>query len=271
VVSGWQMRNAHLPSRVQEVHSETAYMTDVALAWIAAQGESPWVLLLSYVKPHWPYLAPAPYHALFRDSDTGPFVRSPQDGTADEHPVLHAYRTHDECLSFGREDIARHVRPAYMGLVAQVDAHLGRVFRALEMSGRLGDTLIIFTSDHGEILGYRGLGEKELFYDEIVRVPLIVADPDGRADGTRGHHDPRFVEAIDVVPTVLDALGQNGVAHRSEGRSLLPLLRGETARAWRDCVFSELDYSYRRARVVLGRRASACRGFMVRTTEWKYV
>ena len=271
VVSGWQMRNAHLPSRVQEVHSETAYMTDVALAWIAAQGESPWVLHLSYVKPHWPYLAPAPYHALFRDSDTGPFVRSPQDGTADEHPVLHAYRTHDECLSFGREDIARHVRPAYMGLVAQIDAHLGRVFRALEMSGRLGDTLIIFTADHGEFLGDRGLGEKELFYDEIVRVPLIVADPDGRADGTRGHHDPRFVEAIDVVPTVLDALCQNGVAHRSEGRSLLPLLRGQTARAWRDCVFSELDYSYRRARVVLGRRASACRGFMVRTTEWKYV
>ena len=73
------------------------------------------------------------------------------------------------------------------------------------------------------------------------------------------------------MPTVLDALGQNGVAHRSEGRSLLPLLRGETARAWRDCVFSELDYSYRRARVVLGRRASACRGFMVRTSEWKYV
>ena len=275
VVSGWQMRNAHLPARVQEAHSETAYMTDVALAWIAAQGENPWVLHLSYVKPHWPYLAPAPYHALFRGGDmgkiVGPFVRSTQDGTADEHPVLHAYRTHDECLSFGREDVARHVRPAYMGLVAQVDAHLGRVFKALETSGRRGDTLIVFTSDHGEFLGDRGLGEKELFYDEIVRVPLIVADPDTRADATRGRHDQRFVEAIDVVPTVLDALGRNRTAHRSEGRSLLPLLRGEPAQAWRDCVFSELDYSYRRARVVLGRHADACRGFMVRTVEWKYV
>ena len=96
VVSGWQMRNAHLPSRVREEHSETAYMTDRALAWIRAQGETPWVLHLSYVKPHWPYLAPAPYHALYRGGDLGPIVRGPQDGTADEHPVMRAYRTHDE-------------------------------------------------------------------------------------------------------------------------------------------------------------------------------
>ena len=274
VVSGWHMRNAHLPARVQEAHSETAYMTDVALAWIEAQRETPWVLHLSYVKPHWPYLAPAPYHALFRGSEmgiVGPIVRSAQDGTADEHPVVRAYRTHDECLSFAREEVARHVRPAYMGLVAQVDAHLGRVFRALEASGRLRDTLIVFTADHGEFLGDRGLGEKELFYDEVVRVPLIVVDPDARANGTRGHHEPRFVEAIDIVPTVLDAIGLAGAAHRSEGRSLLPLLRSEPAQAWRDCVFSELDYSYRRARVVLDRRPDACRGFMVRTAEWKYV
>jgi arylsulfatase A-like enzyme len=158
-----------------------------------------------------------------------------------------------------------------MGLVAQVDAHLGRVFRALEASGRMRDTLIVFTADHGEFLGDRGLGEKELFYDEVVRVPLIVVDPDARANGTRGHHEPRFVEAVDIVPTVLDAIGLAGAAHRSEGRSLLPLLRSEAAQAWRDCVFSELDYSYRRARVVLGRRPDACRGFMVRTAEWKYV
>ena len=55
IASGWQLRNVHLPSRVAEPHSETAYMTDLALDWIRAQGEKPWVLHLSYVKPHWPY------------------------------------------------------------------------------------------------------------------------------------------------------------------------------------------------------------------------
>ena len=112
IASGWQLRNVHLPSRVAEPHSETAYMTDLALDWIRAQGEKPWVLHLSYVKPHWPYVAPAPFHAMFRAAAVGPMLHGPQDGTADEHPVVRAYREHDECVSFAREAVARHVRPA---------------------------------------------------------------------------------------------------------------------------------------------------------------
>jgi arylsulfatase A-like enzyme len=271
VASGWNMRNVHLPARVKEEHSETAYMTDLALDWIRARGNAPWVLHLSYVKPHWPYVAPAPYHRRYRNKPIGTILRGPQDGTADEHPVVHAYRGHDECLSFGREEVARHVRPAYMGLVAQVDHHLGRVLDALAAQGRLRDTLIVFASDHGEFLGDRGLGEKELFYDEVVRIPLIVVDPDPRADSTRGTVDTRFVEGIDVVPTILDALGLPPAAHRIEGRSLLPAIRGVRDGDWRDAVFSELDYGFRRARRTLGRGVDECRAFMVRTAAWKYV
>ena len=164
---------------------------------------------------------------MFRNSDVGPILHGPQDGGADEHPVVRAYREHDECLSFGNEAVARHVRPAYMGLIAQLDVHLGRVLDALTAIGRLADTLIVFASDHGEFAGDRGLGEKELFYDEIVRVPFIVCDPDPRADATRGSADRRFVEGIDVVPTILDALEIVPSRHRIEGRSLLPLTRGE--------------------------------------------
>jgi arylsulfatase A-like enzyme len=270
VVSGWHMRNAHLPSRVAEAHSETAYMTDVALDWIRSQGDTPWVLHLSYVKPHWPYLAPAPYHAICREADTGPIVHGAQDATAGEHPVVRAYRSHDECLTFARAEAARHVRRAYMGLVAQVDAHVGRVMTALAQSGRLRDTLVVFTSDHGEFLGDRGLGEKELFYDEVVRVPLLVADPDPRADATRGRHEARFVEAVDLVPTFLDVLGV-AAQTRCEGRSLLPILRGESPPSWREEVLSELDYSFRRARLALDRDPDQCRALMLRTQEWKYV
>jgi arylsulfatase A-like enzyme len=102
-------------------------------------------------------------------------------------------------------------------------------------------------------------------------VPFIVVDPDARADATRGRRDARFVEAVDVVPTILAALGGGEAPYRCEGRSLLPLLRGESPGAWRDAVYCELDYSFRRARLVLGRRAGECRGTMVRTAEWKYV
>jgi len=271
VVSGWQMRNVHLPARVREEDSETAYMTDRALAWIGEQGEAPWVLHLSYVKPHWPYVAPAPWHATYRGGDTGPIVRSPQDGTLDEHPAVRAYRTHDECVSFGSEAVARHVRPAYMGLVAQLDHHFGRLLDTLERDGRMRDTLIVFTTDHGEFMADRGLGEKELFYDEIVRVPLIVHDPSPRADGTRGRTDKRFVEAVDLVPTFLDALQLPVPSHRIEGRSLLPLLRSERVPDWRDAAFAELDYGFRRARTALGRGVRDCRAWMVRTERWKYV
>src|SRR5690606_41540077 len=64
VLSGWYMRNAHLPTRVKEEHSETAYFTNLAMEFITDAGDQPWCLHLSYMKPHWPYIAPAPYHLL---------------------------------------------------------------------------------------------------------------------------------------------------------------------------------------------------------------
>jgi len=120
-------------------------------------------------------------------------------------------------------------------------------------------------------MGDRGLGEKELLYDEIVRVPLIVVDPSPRADATRGAGDASFVESVDLVPTILDALDLPAPAHRVEGRSLLPLLHGATPPDWRDAAFAELDYAFRRARVALGRGVRDCRAWMVRTRRWKYV
>jgi arylsulfatase A-like enzyme len=183
---------------------------------------------------------------------------------------VRAYREHDECRTFASEAVARHVRPAYMGLVAQIDDHLARLFTALDAAGRFDDTLIVFTSDHGEFGGDRGLGEKELPYDEIVRVPLIVFDPDARAGATRGRAIGEIVEAVDVLPTVLDALDLDPASHRVEGRSLLAYTRGAPP-SERDAAFSELDYGFRRARRVLGRDVQSCRAWMVRTRQWKYV
>jgi arylsulfatase A-like enzyme len=104
-----------------------------------------------------------------------------------------------------------------------------------------------------------------------LRVPFIVYDPDPAADATRGTVDRRFVEAVDVVPTTLAALGLPAAEHLIEGRSLLPLLRGGMAEFWRDAVFSELDYSFREARLTLKRGPLDCRAMMVRTDRWKYV
>jgi arylsulfatase A-like enzyme len=270
IVSGWNMRNAGLPARVAEPHSETAYTTDRAIDFLCAQSGRPWLLHLSYVKPHWPYLAPAPYHARYTIDQCLPVKRERRE-LEHAHPVLAAYRQQEECANFMRDEVWRTVRPTYQGLVQQIDDHLGRVWEALEALGRFDNTLIVFTSDHGDYLGDHWLGEKEHFHDVIQRVPLIVYDPDPAANTTRGSVESRFVEAIDLVPTFLDALELPPASERVEGRSLLPLIRASATREWRDAVFSELDYGYREARRILGRAPDACRAWMVRTDRWKYV
>lgn len=268
--SGWAMRNVHLPARVPEALSETAYLTDRAIGFVQSRRE-PWCLHLSYVKPHWPYVAPAPYHELFRGKPQLPLVKAAHERT-EGHPVFRAFQGHEESRSFGDDAIAAHVKPAYMGLVAQLDHHIGRLLDALEASGQAQETLVVLCADHGDMLGDHWLGEKELFYEAALRTPVLVADPRPEADVTRGSALTQMVEAIDVLPTILDALGLPLAAHSHllEGASLLPLLYGAET-PWRDAVFSEADYAYRQARWTLGRAPGECRGTMVRTSRWKYV
>jgi arylsulfatase A-like enzyme len=271
VQSGWHMRNVHLPARVAEAHSETAYMTDQALAFIDRMGEQPWVLHLSYVKPHWPYMAPAPYHALYTAEQCLPVQRS-ADERPHRHRVVAAYQQHEESQSFQRDDCIRTVRPAYQGLITQLDHHLGRVFEHLEKRGRADNTLIVFTADHGDFQGDHWLGEKELFHDTVQKLPFIVHDPRPAANTTRGQVLQPFIEAVDLLPTVLETLGLPVPTHRVEGRSLLPWLHGEKPADWRQAAYSELDYSWRQARLTLGKTdVQRCRAFSLRTARWRYV
>ena len=116
------------------------------------------------------------------------------------------------------------------------------------------DTLIVFTSDHGDFLGDHWLGEKEHFYDTVQRVPLIVYDPDSAADvNPRSAPRRAWSEGVDIAPTFLDALELPGAAERIEGRSLLPLTRAADLPAMARQRLLELDYGYREARRILGR------------------
>ena len=264
-VSGWFMRHAALPARVREEDSETTYLTSRAIDFIRAQGDTPWALHLSYIKPHWPYKAPAPYHAMFGPDDAAVPVRHAREQTAG-HPVHRAYQRHEESESFARDEVWRSVRPVYMGLVKQIDDQIGLLMAQLAQAGRLEDTLVVFTADHGDFLGDHWLGEKEYFFEPAVRVPLIVVDP-AAAPG-QVHQD--FVECIDVVPTVLEALGIAVPEHRIEGLSLLPRLRAGQPLA-REQVVGSLDYAYRAARLHLRRQPFECTGWMLRDTRYKFI
>ncbi len=272
LASGWAMRNARLPARVKEEDSETPYMTDRAMDFIAEKGADPWVLHLSYIKPHWPYIAPAPYNDMYGPEHVIPAVRSDAE-RVDAHPVFANFMNHRVSKSFSRNEVRENVIPVYMGLIKQIDDHLGRLFQFLHDQGIADHTMIVMTSDHGDYLGDHWMGEKDLFHDASAKVPLIIYDPTPEANTTRGTTCDELVESIDLVPTILDWLGGKPaeLSHRLEGRSLLPWLQGQRPPAWRDAVFSEYDYTMTPTAKALGVEPKNARLFMVADTKWKYM
>ena len=177
----------------------------------------------------------------------------------------------EDSESFSRDEVRERVIPAYMGLIKQIDDHLGRLFQFMEEQGRMEDTLIVFTSDHGDYLGDHWLGEKEQFHEESVRIPFIVYDPSSEADVTRGTVDNRLVESLDVVPTFIDAAGGQPPYHILEGRSLLPILHGEQPSNWRSYAVSESEFGARTAFWEHDLESHDARATMIRTADWKFV
>ncbi len=269
ILSGWYLENSNKPARVAEPDSETPYLTRRAMDFITEAGDTPWCLHLSYIKPHWPYIAPAPYNDMY-----GPETHLPVSRHAAErenpNPVFAEFMNEQVSKSFCDNDTRETVLTGYMGLIKQIDDQIGTLMHFLDKDGFLEDTLIIFTSDHGDYLGDHWMGEKELFHDASARVPIIVVDPDPRADATRGTSTDMLVEAIDVAPTLLDHFGGEAKPRLLEGHSLLPVLHGKTNRL-RDFVVSEYDYAMRDVRKRLNVPLDDARLTMIFDGRWKYI
>ncbi|MEM1273345.1 MAG: sulfatase-like hydrolase/transferase [Pseudomonadota bacterium] len=268
LASGWMFENADKPANIREEDSETPWLTDQTLAFLDdAQG--PWCAHVSYIKPHWPYIVPAPYHAMFGPNHVPAALRHPIE-QEDAHPVYGAFMANKIAAAFQQDEVRQKVIPAYMGLIKQCDDQLGRILDHLERTGAIGNTMIVLTSDHGDYLGDHWLGEKDLFHEPSVKIPMILYDPRPEADTTRGTHCAALVEAIDLAPTFVEAAGGTPADHILEGRSLLPWLRGETP-AWRDMVISEYDFSVTPMCSSLGLTSRDARLFMVFDGRFKLI
>ncbi|MCR9257731.1 MAG: alkaline phosphatase family protein [Alphaproteobacteria bacterium] len=266
---GWFLKYSNRAADIAEEDSETPYLTGRFMDFLDQRaGDGPWCCHLSFIKPHWPYIVPAPYHDMYGPESWLPPVRS--DAEHDNpHPVYEAFMRARVSRAFSQDGVRDTVMPAYMGLIKQIDDQMGRLFAFLRDRGLFDNTMIVFTSDHGDYLGDHWLGEKELFHDPSVRIPLIVYDPS--PDAVRGQVSDALVEAIDLAPTFVEAAGGGAIPHRLEGRSLLPLLRGERPADWRTVAFSEYDYASTPARAELGRGASDSQLVMAVSERWKYV
>ena len=273
LASGWFMQNADKPANIAEEDSETPWLTGEAIRFIE-QAKSPWCAHLSYIKPHWPYIVPAPYHNMFGANHVPAPARHPAERD-DPHPIYRAFMDSPVGRAFSRDEVRAKAIPAYMGLIRQADDQMGRLFDFLEETGRMDDTMIVITSDHGDYLGDHWLGEKDLFHEPSVKVPLIICDPRPQADATRGTTCDALVEAIDLAPTFLDVAAGRGAGdaarHILEGHSLIPWLHGEAPADWREYAVSEYNYAARPMAAKLGVAPKDARLFMITDGRWKFM
>ncbi len=276
--NGMFLKHTHLPARIDKEHSETAYTTDRAIDMIEQMGTSNWCLHVSYIKPHWPLAAPAPYHQMYRGIDL-PKANKSDSEKYHAHPLYQAFMQQPHSKTYAQDEYRNHALPTYYGLVKEIDDNLGRLFTSLKQQGQSDNTMIVLTSDHGDYFGDHWLGEKDLFHDPVTRVPLIIMDTTSGADDSRGTGCNELTCAIDLVPTFVEWAGGEPQWQWLEGQSLLPVLRQNKASqqtqtlvtSARPYVVSECDYSAMQFAGELGRNSYNSRMTMLFDGRYKYI
>lgn len=218
------------------------WVADRSLDFLASDDRQPFLLWSSFIAPHPPFAPPSPWHRLYEPSlMPDPHEPARGDGLLTVYDTLQRrYKYRDG----GRDRrLWQLLKAYYAASVSYLDSQVGRIVAALEQSGRLEDTVIVLTADHGELLGDYGTFGKRSFLDASARVPLVCAGP-GFQPGRRSGP----VSLIDVHPTFMHAAG---LPTSAEG---LPLQQSTA----REAVFGQ----YQQGNLGL---------FAVITTRWKYV
>ncbi|MBN2583440.1 MAG: sulfatase-like hydrolase/transferase [Planctomycetes bacterium] len=227
-------------------HHQTTWCAERTMRFITehAIGDSPWLCFCGIFDPHHPFDPPEEYLRRYVDRLKDLPLPSYTPGELDDKPLFQqldhraAYNV-PGLYPFDQmsDDDHRLVRAAYWAMVGLIDFQVGRILQTLRETGQLDNTLVVFTSDHGELLGDHGIYCKgPHFYEPSIRVPLVVSCP-RRMAGNRA--SPALVELVDLAPTLLEAAGLQ--RHPGmQGRSLWPMLTGGAPlESHRDDIYSE--------------------------------
>jgi len=230
-------------------------VTRKACDWLAntrnTSTDKPWTLFVSWLRPHYPLTCPTDFYNLYPlDSlDNARFTDASQ---LPKHPVLKIIRQNFDYDSYFTEETRQIARASYYGLCSFLDHQVGRVMDALEASGQAQNTLIIYTSDHGDHNGDRGLWTKMTLYDESAAVPMIIAGP--------GIPENKVVSTlaslVDIYPTILSAVGAADDGKKRPGIALQTLANSDD---FERPILSEYHDG-----------GSPTGMFMLRSNRWKY-
>ena len=274
------------PTKVKADDTDTAFLFDQTTSHLATRPErEPLLTLLTPYRPHPPITAPYPYNVKYANADLPAYKRHDTvDGDKSQHPLLgalidqqsggkgiegaSAYDLHSDDTT-DTDDLRR----VYYGLINELDVHMGKLLDFLDESGKRERTLIIFTADHGEMLGDHWITSKQNPYDASVHVPLIIYDPRKDADATRGTVVESFTHHVDLLPTILDWT-DTPIPHQLDGQSLMPFVHGNPPKNWRDFAYWEFEYG-----LYVGDTLSDDKQLddyrrmasIMRTTDYKYV
>lgn len=269
------------PPRYGRDETQTAFLTDEFLRWQGEQ-DGAWFAHVSFLRPHPPFVVPEPYNTMF-SADDGPAFAGAAD--RDSERALHPYvawqmaaqKKHSfvhgaegRVEDWSRDDFAV-LRAVYYGMIAEVDAQIGRICATLRERGAWENTLVIFCSDHGEMAGDHWLLGKGGVFEASYHIPLIIRDPARAARA--GTQVTAFTSAADILPTLAARLGLSPANHQ-DGASLLPFLDGRTPANWRDAAFWEFDFrdiAEGAAEAHFGLPSNACNLTVLRDATWKYV
>lgn len=213
----------------------TGRLTDEAVGFMKKESEKPFFLWLNYQDPHPAFTCPPPYDTMFDPAEMELDETWRGYDSASQPIRNEVWRAHSEMDSCTDDDMKR-AKAHYMGQVRYVDDCVGRVTEHLRQSGLAENTVVLFFSDHGELLGDYGMTHKlPTFYDCLAKIPMILRHPKGRYAGARFKG---LVEEVDLVPTLLELLGVR-IPFTMVGQSLCAALEAGEYEYFRASILCE--------------------------------
>lgn len=202
-------------------HCKPSFLAEQACRYLEQNKENPFILYVNFLEPHMPFTGPLDNMYRPEDVDLPGSYADPLD---ESEPLRFRLKREGTMKKYGESEAdMRRLIAKYWGLVSQVDQSVGKILDKLKELGLDENTIIVFTSDHGDMMGAHNMVEKQVMFEEAVRVPLLIKIP--FLEGGQKQIKQR-VSQIDIVPTLLDLMGGK-IAGHLQGKSLLPLIRGE--------------------------------------------
>lgn len=237
---GWNDHRAARYALPENLHP-TRWTGDQAVKYLEEyRGSAPFFLKVSFARPHSPYDAPERWWKRYENAPLPPAV-------VGDWAERHAQRGKPYSDSLWQGDLgpekAREARQGYYGNVSFIDEQIGRILAALQKRGWLENTLVLFTADHGDMLGDHHLWRKTYPYEASARIPMLLRWPASLLSARRGQVLDQPVELRDILPTFLDAAGVSCAPGAFDGRSMLELVRGRTG-TWRRWIDLEHSTAY---------------------------